>query len=157
MNAFLRSRLCYNIATWNNPDHFVKRLDVVWNRMLRKVLKNGFKRKPDSKSFIYSNKDPLRITGCKSVQIFPEKQQVKWTYCVRMENDALQKLSFFMTTTKKNYKSVWSRIEYVCMYVCSLQLQQFDAWTTIVQAIKQALLLPKVTVELMKFSGLLLE
>ena len=37
----------------------------------------------------------------------------------------------------------------------SLQLQQFDAWMTIVQAIKQSLLLPKV--EWMKFSGYPLE
>ena len=37
---------------------------------------------------------------------------VKWlAHCVRMENDALQKLSLFMTTTKKNYESAWSRIE----------------------------------------------
>lgn len=113
MNAFVRSRLCYNIATWNNPDDlFVKKLDIAWHRMLREVVKNGFKRKPDSKAFIYSNKDLLRITGCQSIDIFAEKQQAKWlAHCVRMENDALQKLSLFMTTTKKNYKSVWSRIE----------------------------------------------
>ena len=108
MNAFVRSRLCYNIATWNNPDDlFVKKLDIAWHRMLREVVKNGFKRKPDSKAFIYSNKDLLRITGCQSIDIFAEKQQAKWlAHCVRMENDALQKLSLFMTTTKKNYKSV---------------------------------------------------
>ena len=112
MNAFVRSKLCYNIATWNNPDHFVNTLDVVWHRMLRKVVKNGFKRKADSKAFIYSNKDLLRITGFQSIQFFSEKQLVKWlAHCVRMENDALQKLSLFMITTKKNYKSVWSRIE----------------------------------------------
>ena len=67
-------------------------------------MKNGFKRKPDSKAFIYSNKDLLRITGCQSIDIFAEKQQVKWlAHSVRMENDALQKLSLFMTTTKKHY------------------------------------------------------
>ena len=54
----------------------------------------------------------LRITECQSIEIFAEKQQVKWlAHCVRMENDALQKFSLFMTTTKKNYKSVWLRIE----------------------------------------------
>ena len=68
MNAFVRSRLCYNIATWNNPDHFVKKLDFVWHRMLRKVVKNGCKRKPDSKAFIYSNKD-LQCTAYHRVSI----------------------------------------------------------------------------------------
>ena len=115
MNAFVRSRLCYNIATWNNPDHFVKKLDVVWHRMLRKVVKNGFKRKPDSlkhSSTQTKTHNVLRITECQSIEIFAEKLQVKWlAHCVRMENDALQKFSLFMTTTKKNYKSVWSRIE----------------------------------------------
>ena len=77
-NASVRSRLCCNIATWNNPDHFVKKFDVVWHRMLRKNVKNGFKRKPDSKAFMYSNKDLLPITGCQSIKIFDEKQQVKW-------------------------------------------------------------------------------
>ena len=28
-NAFVRSRLCYNVATWNNPSYFVKKLDTV--------------------------------------------------------------------------------------------------------------------------------
>ena len=69
MNAFVRSRLCYNIATWNNPDHFVKKLDVVWHRMLRKVVKNGFKRKSDSKAFIYSNED-LQCTAYHRVSIY---------------------------------------------------------------------------------------
>ena len=87
INAFVRSRLCYDIATWNNPDHFVKKLDVVWHRMLRKVANIGFKRKPDSKLFIYSNKDLLRITGCQSIEFFAEKQQVKWlAHCVRIQN-----------------------------------------------------------------------
>ena len=67
-------------------------------------MKNGFKRKPDSKAFIYSNKGLLRITRCQAIEIFAEKQQVKWlAHSVRMKNDALQKLSLFMTTTKKNY------------------------------------------------------
>ena len=67
-------------------------------------MKNGFKRKPDSKAFMYSNKGPLRITRCQSIEIFAEKQQVKWlAHSVRMKNYALQKLSLFMTTTKKNY------------------------------------------------------
>ena len=38
----------------------------------------------------------LRITECQSIEIFAEKQQVKWlAHCVRMENDALQKFSLY--------------------------------------------------------------
>ena len=63
----------------------MKKLNVVWHRMSRKVVKNGFKRKPDSKAFIYSNKDLLCITGCQSIEIFvislydynEEKLQIK--------------------------------------------------------------------------------
>ena len=48
MNTFVRSRLCYIVATWNYPDYFVKKLDTVCYGLLRKVVINGFKCKVDS-------------------------------------------------------------------------------------------------------------
>ena len=111
-NAFVRSRLCYNIATWNNPDSYVKKLDVVWLGMLRKAVKGGFRRKPNSMAFVYSNADLLKMMGCMSIDRFAERQQLKWlAHCVRMENDALQKISLFMIPSRKYHKSVWTRIE----------------------------------------------
>ena len=111
LNAFVRSRLCYNIATWNNPEHFVNKLDVEWHQILRKSIKGGFRRRENG-HYYYTNVDLRRIIGVMSIERYAERQQLKWiAHCIRMENDTLQKLSLFMIPSKKYYRNVWTRIE----------------------------------------------
>ena len=45
MNAFIRSRLTYNTSPWLKCDRFIRKLEVVWVLMLRRILKGGFRRK----------------------------------------------------------------------------------------------------------------
>ena len=51
---------------------------------------------------VYSNEDLLRITGCQSISVYAQRQQLKWlAHCIRMENNALQKITLFMNPTKE--------------------------------------------------------
>lgn len=112
MNTFIRSRLCYNGATWNNPEMHTEKLNVEWLRLLRKVVKGGFRRKPDSMALVYTNNDILHITGCESIHVYMDRQQAKWlAHCIRMPNSSLQKQTLFMIPTKRGYHSVWTKLE----------------------------------------------
>ena len=143
MNAFIRSRLTYNTSTWLKCDSFIAKLEVVWVRMLRRILKGGFRRKnsPPSElpreeiekdqwdySFVYSNTDIYRITGTESIQNYIEKQNFTWlAHCSRMSNNMIQKQIMFMIPSRKHYRDYWVPLENRSgMDKCQLRMTMFD-------------------------------
>ena len=127
MNSFIRSRLAYNVHTWFKATKYIEKLNVEWVRMLRRIVKGGFKRRnapppglteDDRKNgswdyaFIYSNAKIHSLTSTKPLQIYVEQQQLYWlAHCIRMPNSCKQKQTLFMRPTKPYFRDIWLDIE----------------------------------------------
>ena len=60
---------------------------------------------------VIDNSEAIKLEA-KKIESQKTNEQLKWlAHCVRMENDALQKISLFMIPSKKYYKTVWTRLE----------------------------------------------
>ena len=126
LNAYVRSRLCYNAATWQFSSTVTEPLEREWSRMARRCVKGGFRRKGDTltllrnsdseKAFDYAYKyttDQIHdILGTTTVATFIERQSLRWTaHCARMPNNMLQKQALFIVGTKKWKHNIWTRLE----------------------------------------------
>ena len=127
LQAFVRSRLCYNAATWNFPASATSRIETTWMRLLRRCVKNGFRRKgsiqvidhtADSHiemfdhSYIYTDKKIHHILGTQPISSFLECQKIKWlAHCIRMPNSNLQKQTMFLTAKRKYSRDIWYALE----------------------------------------------
>ena len=110
LNSFVRSRLTYSAATWQLNATQVSKLEVIWMRLLRKMVNRGFKRKPDQ-SMLYTNNDILRITGSNKLENYIRKQQLRWVgHVCRMENSSFQKRLLF-AENKKYKHDLWIQLE----------------------------------------------
>ena len=99
--SVIRSRLCYAVQTDRLKVAERATLDSVWTRMLRKMIKNGFAKKEDSRAYKYYNEDVLRICKTKSASQFCQVQHLKFLgHIARQENDTLQKKWLFTNFEK---------------------------------------------------------
>ena len=101
--SVVRSRLTYALQTDRLPVHDRKKLDSIWLRMCRKMVRNGFRRvggeNEDSIKFFYKNEDIARICKTQPASVFCEIQHLKFVgHVTRMENDAPQKQWLFAKT-----------------------------------------------------------
>ena len=103
----------------------LNKLEIEWKRCLRRMVKGGFRRRkapPKDMSkegmekgswdyaYIYTDGDICPITGCQSLRIFTEKQQLKWLgHVVRVENTSLEKQTLFMESP--GIADRWKRLE----------------------------------------------
>ena len=83
--------------------------------------------------YIYSNKDIHEITGTKSIEIFVEKQHLKWiAHIIRMDNSSFEKQTLFM----EGGKDIWLNIEKttglgrIQLRKIMFDKKQFDSWFT---------------------------
>ena len=123
MNAFVRSRLAYNVHTLFNASSIIQQLEIEWTRLLRRIVKCGSARinapprdateqeKTEGNwdyRYKYTNKQIHKICGTRPIAHFIKIQQLKWiAHVVRMENNSLEKQSLFM----KNLKIEWRSLE----------------------------------------------
>ena len=92
LNSLIRSRLTYACQTWCLTAKQRDSLDVTYNRMLRIMVRNGFKRKPNSWAYALTNEELYQICGTESVSVFIIRQQTRYVaHIVRKEDDSLTK------------------------------------------------------------------
>ena len=100
LNSLIRSRLTYACQTWCLTAKQRDSLDVSYNRMLRIMVRNGFKRKPNSWAYALTNEELYRICGTESVSVFIIRQQTRYVaHIVRKEDDSLTKRLTFNDDT----------------------------------------------------------
>ena len=99
--SVIRSRLCYAVQTERLKVAERKTLDSVWARMCRKMVKNGFAKNEETRSYKYYNEDILKICKTKSASHFCLIQHVKFLgHIARQENNTLQKQWLFTNFDK---------------------------------------------------------
>ena len=110
LNSFVRSRLTYSAATWNLKESQISEMEVIWCRLLRRMIRRGFARKDDF-SMIYSNKRVYEITGAYTIESYLRRQQLRWVgHVCRMQNASFQKQLLF-SKTKKHQRDIWPKLE----------------------------------------------
>ena len=92
LNALVRSRLTYACQTWSLTARHSELLNATYNRMLRIMVRRGFRRKEDSWSFVLSNTELHRICGTDPLDDFIHRQQKSYiAHVIRKGDDSLTK------------------------------------------------------------------
>ena len=92
LNSLVRSRLTYGCQTWNLTARHNELLSATYNRMLRMMIRKGFRRKEDSWSFVLPNKDIYRLCGTDPLNLFIERQQRNYiAHIVRKQDESITK------------------------------------------------------------------
>ena len=96
--SVIRGRLTYAVETGRLEPHERTKIDSIWIRMCRKMMKGGFRRKKlegteeDSFRFYYSNNDVVKICKTKLASGFCGAQHLRFIgHVARMGNDASRK------------------------------------------------------------------
>ena len=96
MNSLVRSRAVYGCQVWSIQQIQLQKLNAVYMSLLRRMTKGGFKRKPNSWSYIHRNDDLLRMAKTESLQTFVRKQQLKYVISViKKDNSSIVKRLLF--------------------------------------------------------------
>ena len=116
LEACVRPRLCYATQSWKPSEEEIKKLESCWFGFLRRMVKGGFRNKPDignntNFALVYTNEDLLRITKCQPLRDFINIQYLKYiAHVCRCPNSNLTKLSLFITPKTSNYRDPWIKI-----------------------------------------------
>ena len=101
MDSLVKSRLCYGVGNWSLTKAQKATLDAAWLKCLRKVIRNGWKRKDDPQNpfkLFYRNDDVYQITGSKPLSTFISKQQESFlAHCMRAPDESTTKQLLFNT------------------------------------------------------------
>ena len=136
LEACVRSRLLYSAQSWELSATELRKLQTIWNGFLRKMVKNGFKRKNVPQSylkarkegkktnthvpepegldwaFVYSNENLQKITKTTNISSFCRVQHLKYlAHVTRLSNDSLQKQLLFSCDHKKYWRDPWLKLE----------------------------------------------
>lgn len=121
LNSFIRSRLCYNCANWSLTKAQTTRLNTSYQIMLRKMIRNGFRRHPNQDDetpdfrYWYTTEDLLNICKVPSISDFISKQQEKYiSHLIRADNDSImKKLMLSADKNKKRGKTINTTLKQV--------------------------------------------
>lgn len=96
LNSLVRSRLTYACQTWTLNARQMERICSTYFAMLRKMIRNGYKRKEDTYRYIYSNNQLLEIARTEHPNTFIKRQQRSFVaHIVRRDDDSVLKRSLF--------------------------------------------------------------
>ena len=96
MNALVRTRLTYGCATWSLTKRQRERICAEYNTILRKMTRGGFRRKPDSYSFVHSNEHLYQIGRTESLNDYIMKQQRAYiAHVIRDDDETITKKLLF--------------------------------------------------------------
>ena len=96
MNSLVRSSAVYGCQTWCIQQIQMQKLNAAYMSLLRRMTKGGFKRKPNSWSYVHRNENLLRMAKTESLQTFVHKQQLKYVNSViRKDNKSIVKRLMF--------------------------------------------------------------
>ena len=116
LEACVRPRLTYATQSWRPSEKEIKKLEACWYGFLRRMVKGGFRKKPDIGSdtnfaLVYTNIDLLRITKCHPLRDFIDTQYLKYiAHVCRRPNTNLTKLSLFITPKSRYHRDPWLKI-----------------------------------------------
>lgn len=96
LNSLVRSRVVYACQVWNITKAQLQRLNAMYMTCIRKMTKGGYKRKPDSWSFVHTNDDLLRMSKTISLESFVHNQQRNYVaHIIRKDNCSIVKRLLF--------------------------------------------------------------
>lgn len=96
LNALVRSRLTYGCQTWTLSAEQKRKINSFYCGLLRRLVRGGFKRKPDSFAFMKSNEELLVVCKTESIDKFIAKLQRRYlAHIIRREDDSLVKTLTF--------------------------------------------------------------
>lgn len=87
LNALVRSRLTYACQTWSLNLQTQQRVNSAYMGMLRKMVRQGYKRVPGTYRFYLSNADLLNICGTQDPMQYIARQQKKFVGHIIRESD----------------------------------------------------------------------
>ena len=91
-NALVRSRLVYGCQTWSLTVNQLQRIKSCYTTMLRKMLRNGYRRVEGTFRYVLTNEQIFKICGTSCVGGFIANQQKKYlAHVVRMDDSATAK------------------------------------------------------------------
>ena len=86
------------------------KIDSVWMRMLRAMVRGGLEREPNKYSYSIGRARILTLCNTREASTFVRKQHIKYVaHVCRMENSALQKQMLF-TPQRKGVVCQWKRL-----------------------------------------------
>ena len=120
LEAYVRSRLTYGVAAVVPTEAQIGQLCSCWYECLRRMTKGGFARKSVSggdelsSSFVWSNSDLEKRYGTPPLRDFIHVQFLRYiAHITRRPNDHPTKTALFIEATRKNVKSVWTKVQFL--------------------------------------------
>ena len=114
LEACVRPRLTYATQCWRPSEKEIKRLESSWYGFLRRMIKDGFRRKPSlvkgeiNHALFFANIDLERITKSQQLREHIDVQYLKYiAHTCRRENTNLTKLSLFFIPRVPYYRDPW--------------------------------------------------
>ncbi len=133
LEACIRSRLLYSVQAWELSANELRKIESIWHGFLRKMVRNGFKRKnvpPEYRkdfkrlkksvpkpndldwSYVFSNVQLKQITKTSNIAHFCTTQHLKYVaHVTRLGNESFQKQILFSTDHKKYARDRWKKFE----------------------------------------------
>ena len=102
LNSLVRTRLTYACPTWLLTTIQQEHITAQYSLILRKMIRGGFRRKPESYSYIFTNQKIHNI--CKTIPLtkFITLQQRNYiAHVIRQDDDVLTKRLLFNTETSR--------------------------------------------------------
>ena len=75
LNSLVRSRIVHACPTWILSQVQMGKINAVYNRMLRKMIKGGFRRRENSWSYVLKNEDIIQMVKTITLESFSNIQQ----------------------------------------------------------------------------------
>ena len=102
LNSLVRSTIAYSCQTWNITKAQMNRLNSQYSAFVRKMTKGGYKRKPDSWRFIYTNAKLLSMAQTSDLASYVRRQQRNYLgHIVRKDNSSIVKRLMFNSDPSK--------------------------------------------------------
>ena len=90
--ARVRAKLCYALQSDRLRQRELDKIDSVWMRMLRAMVRGGLEREPNKYSYSIGRARILTLCNTREASTFVREQHIKYVaHVCRMENSALQK------------------------------------------------------------------
>ena len=117
LEACVRSRLLYGTSAWAPKEREIKQLETCWFRLLRTMVKGGWKRHESADEsevdyrFVYTNSDLAGI-----IQTAPLREEILiqrmryYGHVCRRNNSSLTKKMMFAQSKKPYYRDPWNEI-----------------------------------------------
>ena len=87
LNALVRSRLTYACQAWTLTERQLSRVSSVYMGWIRRMTRNGFKRKENSYAYVYTNEQLLEMAGTEHPRKFIRMLQRSFTAHIIRRND----------------------------------------------------------------------